>query len=593
MKIRNLLISMLFLTCIFCLSACENKKSGDENMVKSFNATGDYVKKLGRTFFDEENNILWCGYSGSGVEFTFKGTSCEIEIQADSTYSGAKENLARIAVYVNDERVLDDMIDENIKKYTVVQSDIAYDNTVKIVKLSESAMSTFGIKSVTVNSENDIKPTADKDLFIEFIGDSITCGYGVDDEVAEHHFSTATEDFTKAYAYLTAQELNADYSMVSISGYGIISGYTDNPERKNSSQTLPKYYEKVAFAGGNYEELVLTSEKWDFNTRQPDVIVINLGTNDDSYCQNDSDKQNEYMENYVLFLEKVRKNNPDAKIVCTLGIMGDRLFPQIEKAVSQYCEKSGDKNISSMKFDPQNQSQDGIAADWHPSHKTHQKAASKLSQYLTEITAKPIIALSFDDGPNTGTTVQVLDVLERYGIVASFFVIGNKITEETEPVMKRAVEMGCEIENHSKTHPFMDKLDAEAIADEIKFTSDKIEEVTGRSPQFFRPPYIAVNETMFENIDLPFIAGFGANDWEPAVTAEQRAEKVIKQARDGAIILLHDMEGNVNTVEALDTIIPALQEQGYEFVNVSQVFSRKNVIPTTDTRIVYNFAEQK
>lgn len=80
---------------------------------------------------------------------------------------------------------------------------------------------------------------------MEFIGDSITCGYGVDDEVAEHQFKTATEDVTRAYAYKTARMLNADYSMFSASGYGIITGYTEG-DVKLEDQRLPQFYESPA-----------------------------------------------------------------------------------------------------------------------------------------------------------------------------------------------------------------------------------------------------------------------------------------------------------------------------------------------------------
>ena len=71
---------------------------------------------------------------------------------------------------------------------------------------------------------------------------------------------------------------------------------------------------------------------------------------------------------------------------------------------------------------------------------------------------KPVIALTFDDGPNTGTTCEVLDILEKYMVRASFFVVGNNITPETEGVIKRAYDLGCEINNHSKTHSVMPDL---------------------------------------------------------------------------------------------------------------------------------------
>lgn len=193
---------------------------------------------------------------------------------------------------------------------------------------------------------------------------------------------------------------------------------------------------------------------------------------------------------------------------------------------------------------------------------------------------RPVVALTFDDGPNLTTTVAMLDKLEQYGVKASFFVIGNNINDETAKVMLRAYDMGCEINNHSKTHSQMGSWEAGTIRDEIEFTSEKVFEVIGEYPKFFRPPYINTNSTMYESIDLPFICGIMSNDWEGTTSAEARAESTLSQTTDGTIILLHDFSGNEQTVEALDLIIPALLEDGYQFVTVSQLFEIKGVTPT-------------
>ncbi len=197
--------------------------------------------------------------------------------------------------------------------------------------------------------------------------------------------------------------------------------------------------------------------------------------------------------------------------------------------------------------------------------------------------SKKLIALTFDDGPNTTTTMQVLDLIEQYGITASFYVVGNNITAESETAMKRAVSLGCEIENHSQTHSAMPEMTAEEIAAEIKFTSDKIEAVTGRKPKFFRPPYIAFNQLMYDTIDLTFICGNGAEDYLDEVTAEMRYERIMEQVCDGMIILLHDAEGNFRTVEALKMLIPKLLDEGYEFVTTTQLFERSGIVPQKNT----------
>ena len=199
------------------------------------------------------------------------------------------------------------------------------------------------------------------------------------------------------------------------------------------------------------------------------------------------------------------------------------------------------------------------------------------------MSTEKIIALTFDDGPNTVTTPRVLDVIEKYNVPASFFVCGDNITPESRSVMKRAAKLGCEIHNHSRTHSDMTGMSPDEIRAEIDFTSDKIEEVLGIRPRFFRPPYIAVNEKMHEAIDLTFICGLGAEDWLEEVSAEERYNRIISQAADGLVILLHDsvidLKCNEKTVEAVDMIIPELQRQGYKFVTVSELFELKNVSP--------------
>lgn len=204
-----------------------------------------------------------------------------------------------------------------------------------------------------------------------------------------------------------------------------------------------------------------------------------------------------------------------------------------------------------------------------------------------EIMSKQV-ALTFDDGPNTTTTLEVLEKLKKYGVVGSFFLIANEINEESKESVKKAYAMGCEIANHSKTHPDMTKLTAEEIKAEITYTNEKIFEIIGEYPRFFRPPYILVNDTMIQNIDLPFICGVGGRDWEPEVSPEERARLILENIQDGSIILLHDLLGNDKTVEALDIIIPALLKEGYECVTISDLFKNKGVTPTVHSGIVYS-----
>ncbi|MBE6862720.1 MAG: hypothetical protein E7497_07490 [Ruminococcus sp.] len=193
-----------------------------------------------------------------------------------------------------------------------------------------------------------------------------------------------------------------------------------------------------------------------------------------------------------------------------------------------------------------------------------------------------LIALTFDDGPNTTTTNEILDVLEQYGAKATFFLIGDNINEESAVSVKRAYDMGCEIGNHSKTHAHMANMTPSEIADEIAYVDERVYEITGEYTKFFRPPFIATSQTMYDNIEQAFICGLDTRDFMADVTAQQRAETVISSARDGIIVLMHDAAGNEQTVEAVKTIIPELQSQGYEFVTLSELFERQGETPRGD-----------
>lgn len=204
------------------------------------------------------------------------------------------------------------------------------------------------------------------------------------------------------------------------------------------------------------------------------------------------------------------------------------------------------------------------------------------------VTPTKLAALTFDDGPNADTTPLILDKLEKYKVVASFFVNGKYINETVKPVMQRQLDLGCDLENHSWSHPDMSEMTRGEVEKEISDTNDIIYRTVGVTPKFFRPPYIATSPNLYTYVDLPFICGIGCNDWDEAFSTEMRAEIILNNVQDGDIILLHDMSGNINTVKALELIIPAMQGQGYQFVTVKELFELKGVEPNVKSTLWTN-----
>ena len=226
------------------------------------------------------------------------------------------------------------------------------------------------------------------------------------------------------------------------------------------------------------------------------------------------------------------------------------------------------------------------------------------------ISCKPapdkIIALSFDDGPSN-VTGDILDILKKEKVKATFFVVGSWAKSSThdgyrnnpdaEPfdyseLTVRADKEGHAIGNHSWDHPYMARMSAEQMTDEIERNAAFIESLVGYRPAFFRPPYINVSPLLHETIGLTFINGINCEDWEPRVDAATRAARILEQAKDGDVILMHDMMDNVQTVEALKTLIPALKEKGFELVTIPELFKRKGVEPQPHNGIVYSNAMQ-
>lgn len=184
-----------------------------------------------------------------------------------------------------------------------------------------------------------------------------------------------------------------------------------------------------------------------------------------------------------------------------------------------------------------------------------------------------MIALTFDDGPHPGNTGRVLDVLKKYGVHATFFVLGCNAGYYPEP-LKRAIEEGHEIENHSFDHKTKNKTSSE-LAVEIERTGTIITSLSGRRPRYFRPPEGKCPPALSEALDtLGYEAVFwtiDSEDWR-GKSPDKIVESVLSSVRGSDVILFHDYTcPNGNTVEALDRLIPELLHRGYRFVTVEEL----------------------
>ena len=340
------------------------------------------VRVLGRTVAD--GGMLWMLSSLSEAGFRISGARrLEMVLQSDdTTLDPARTHLTpRFAVLVDGDVVMDRCMKEQEETITVFDSGKPWGADIRLRKLSECTQSLLAIREI--RTDGRIVPLEEQGPKVEFIGDSITCGYGVEGKNELEDFTTATENAGKSYAGLVTEWMGLESMLTCFSGYGIVSGYTDDPERRNTDELAPPYYER---AGRN--EFVLPCGKrpeeipWDFAAWQPEKILINLGTNDLSWCSDREPRKEMFRKQYKDFLKTVRKNNPGAMILCVLGVMGTGLNETMVRAVNEYRMENGDPRIHSMTLQEQDATRYGYGSNYHPNEKSQQRLAEKIEAFI-------------------------------------------------------------------------------------------------------------------------------------------------------------------------------------------------------------------
>ena len=355
------------------------------------------VKKLGRVFV--YNKIMWLSWSGTGIEWECDG-GFSIRLKSDEIQFGQGDSdihLGRYAIYKDEKLIIEDRLECPEKTLNI---DAFGRHVYRFVKLSESADSSIGIVSLEDKDGGceNITPTEAKRLKIEVIGDSITCGYGVEGNLSQT-YTTATENVSAAYGYIVARNLNADFSIVSKSGAGLISGFTCDGER-NTDNILTGYYDKMGCSMFKIEDELPSNFDYDFSF-EPDIIVLLAGTNDSSFCcpadpavsakydgQELENRRREFCNAYKEFLGHLRRKNPFAKIICALGIMTEALNETVEMAVSMQIAE-GDRRVYWLPLKEQDPA-NGYGTDYHPSEKTQMLLAETVTDFVEKVIRKEI-----------------------------------------------------------------------------------------------------------------------------------------------------------------------------------------------------------
>lgn len=199
--------------------------------------------------------------------------------------------------------------------------------------------------------------------------------------------------------------------------------------------------------------------------------------------------------------------------------------------------------------------------------------------YLNSFTDEKVVALTFDDGPDQVNTPAVLDILKEKGVIATFFLVGDKV-EEFPDITRRIKREGHQLANHSWSHQDLRKISNQDILDkEIYPTSRLIERLTGTYLRYFRPPYGAIKDEMIELLSEKgwMITNWSIDSFDWDSTQNSPAEvidKVERYIHPGAVILMHSGEINSSTSKALPEIISSLREKGYQFKTIEELFLR-------------------
>ena len=192
----------------------------------------------------------------------------------------------------------------------------------------------------------------------------------------------------------------------------------------------------------------------------------------------------------------------------------------------------------------------------------------------------PYVAMTFDDGPHGENTPRLLDMLKKREIKATFFVVGQCVTEYPA-IMKRIVTEGHEIANHSWSHPLLTKLGEDGVTSQIQKTHDAIIETTGVAPKLMRPPYggFSLNQRNWANKKWGYriiLWDVDPLDWKHRSPARVQSE-IVKLTVPGSIILAHDI--HKSTIDAMPETLDALAAKGFKFVTVSDLLAMDRPMP--------------
>ena len=355
-----------------------------------------HLRVLGRTAPDQK--VLTLFWTASGLELSFTGSELWLEVKAD--YATMEPWLS---IELDGAWICRFPVNKGASRFCVFRGmAVGPAKHVRIFKDTQAMHDDpHHLLQITALgfADGEFLPLPAPAMRLEFIGDSITSGEGAIGAVPEEDWISAFFTAENHYARMTADALKAEYRIVSQSGWGIVSGWDNDPRH-----ALPRFYEQVCgLAEGTVNADCGAQQAYDFSAKPVDIVVINLGTNDDGALHNsawhDPETGNTYKQELADdggiaptaatlkktvadFLATVRRCNPNARIVWAYGMLGDFLYPLLADAIAHYKALSGDQNATLLKLP--NTTDATVGARQHPGVKSHRAAAKVLTEFIKQ-----------------------------------------------------------------------------------------------------------------------------------------------------------------------------------------------------------------
>ncbi len=287
--------------------------------------------------------------------------------------------------------------------------------------------------------------------------------------------------------------------------------------------------------------------------------------------ENNNDKTKHVYNNYELKKSvKLRKVILINMAAITLMIISF-CIATVYKDINQ--QRLLTKNIDKVVSDNEDKtSKTATSSAVHKGKKV--KTTTGISDIRKDLDAdKPMIALTFDDGPYTPVTVKIINALVKNDARATFFMVGNRVATYKSAVLK-VYRTGNQIAGHTYDHADMSCMKTKKIIWEMNKMNDAIEKITGHIPEILRPSYGDISNRMRKEIDVPMVCwSVDTQDWK--YRNSKQIFKNIKNVSDGDIVLMHDLYPT--TAKAVEKMIPYLEKKGYQLVTIDELYYYKHI----------------